>query len=113
MNWYAKTTNRTLENIKTDIKDLNNRIMHQQDSIDKFHTTIQNVVHIGTDVRYQEYGHSWAVVCVEGNINIVKFVDLDRKDAREILDFLKHFEAGKHCVDSSYKQMFLDGLFKF
>lgn len=59
------------------------------------------------------YGRSWAVICVEGNINIVKFIDLDTKDARDVLDFLKHFEAGRHCIDVPYKEMFYDGLFKF
>jgi hypothetical protein len=76
---------------------------------------VENVVYIGTDVvqHPNNYNHSWAVICIEGNMNIVKFVDLDRKNAREILDFIKHFEAGRHCVDSPYKQMFYDGLFKF
>ena len=94
-------------------KELKQDIFHFQESANTLHDTVENVVHIGTDVNRNETGHSWAVVCVEGNINIVKFVDLDRKDAREILDFLKHFEAGRHCVDSPYKEMFYDGLFKF
>lgn len=90
-------------------------ISHCQDSVNVLHNTIENVVHIGTDVRYHnERTHSWAVVCIEGNINIVKFVDLGRQDARGILEYLKHFEAGRHCIDTPYKQMFLDGgLFKF
>ena len=94
-------------------KELKQDISHFQESINTLHNTVENVVHIGTDVHRNETGHSWAVICVEGNINIVKFVDLDKKDAREIFDFLKHFEAGRHCVDSPYKQMFYDGLFKF
>jgi uncharacterized protein YebE (UPF0316 family) len=94
--------------------DLKQDISHFQESVNVLHNTVENVVHIGTDVRRNGYdGHSWAVVCVEGKMNIVKFMDLDRKNAREILDFLKHFEAGRHCIDTPYKEMFYDGLFKF
>jgi len=97
------------------INNNTNDILHSQDSINVLHNTIENVIHIGTDVRYHnERTHSWAVICIEGNINIVKFVDLERRDAMEILRFLKQFEAGRHCIDTPYKQMFLDGgLFKF
>jgi len=31
---------------------------------------------------------------------------LGGQNAREILDFLKNFEAGKHCIDTPYKEMF-------
>ena len=94
-------------------RDLKNDISHFQQSVNTLHSTVENVVHIGTDVHRENSGHSWAVVCVEGKINIVKFVDLDRKNAKEIFDFLKHFEAGRHCVDTTYKEMFYDGFFKF
>jgi hypothetical protein len=59
------------------------QLQHERDSIDILHNTIENVVHIGTDVRESRYndGHSWAVVCIEGKINLVKFVDLGRNDA--------------------------------
>jgi hypothetical protein len=71
-------------------KELKNDISHFQGSVNALHNTVENIVHIGTDVHRENTGHSWAVVCVEGKINIIKFVDLDRKDAREIFDFLKH-----------------------
>ncbi|OHD25263.1 MAG: hypothetical protein A2Y34_03915 [Spirochaetes bacterium GWC1_27_15] len=95
--------------------ELKRDVSHCQDSVNVLHNTIENVVHIGTDVRYHnERTHSWAVICIEGNINIVKFVDLGNQDARSILEYLKHFEAGRHCIDTPYKQMFYDdGLFKF
>ena len=72
-------------------------------------------MHIGTDVR--EYNndreHNWAVICVEGKVNIVKFVDLNRNDSRYVLDFLKQFEAGKHCIDTPRKELFYNEMFKF
>lgn len=94
-------------------KEIQQNISHFQQSVNTLHDTVENVVHIGTDVHMPQSGRSWAVVCIEGKINIVKFIDLDRKNAREVLDFLKHFEAGRHCVDAPYKEMFYDGIFKF
>jgi len=88
-------------------------ISHFQNSVNVLHNTVENVVHIGTDVCKPDQGHSWAVVCIEGKMNIVKFVDLNRQDARGILEYLKHFEAGRHCIDTPYKEMFMEGLFKF
>jgi hypothetical protein len=46
-------------------------------------------------------------------MNFVKFIDLGRSEARDVMMFLKQFEVGKHCIDSPYKEMFYDGLFKF
>ena len=93
-------------------RDLKKDISHFQDSVNTLHDTVENVVHIGTDVQRDDR-HSWAVVCVEGKMNIVKFVDLNRKDARDIFEFLKHFEAGRHCVDVVPNKYFYEGMFKF
>lgn len=82
-------------------------------SINVLHDTIESVVHIGTDVDMGCQPHSWAVVCIEGKMNVVKFIDLKNKDAKEILDFLKCFDAGRHCIDAPSKDIFNDGLFKF
>ena len=105
--------NNLTDRISSNHKDLKNNISHFQDSVNVLHNTIENVVHIGTDFCRDDYGHSWAVVCIEGKINIVKFIDLNRKDAKYIFDFLKQFEGGRHCVDTPYKEMFMDGFFKF
>ena len=97
--------------------DNHRKLISQFDSkVEAIHNTVESVVHIGTDVypHPSNREHSWAVVCIEGKMNIVKFVDLvDRRNAMDILDFLKHFEAGRHCIDTPYSQMFYDGLWKF
>jgi len=102
-----------LESVGVDLKYLNKNVSHFQNSVNVLHNTLESVVHIGTDVYRPDQGHSWAVVCIEGKMNIVKFVDLNRQDARYVFDFLKQFEAGRHCIDAPYKEMFYDGLFKF
>jgi hypothetical protein len=101
-------------NIESVYKNLKNDISHFQDSVNILHNTVENVVHIGTDVCIDNRcRNSWAVICVEGKINIVKFVDLNGRDARDILHFLKQFEAGRHCIDTPYKYVFDDEFFKF
>lgn len=124
LNLLEQKTNNHNKIINTNIFDINNRIdftnkilqdkfSHFQDSVNTLHRTVKNAIHIGTDVRVNEREHSWAVVCIEGKMNLVKFVDLGRNDARYVLDFLKQFDAGRHCIDAPYKEMFYDGLFKF
>jgi len=120
-NKHLKDNRSTLMKINSNMYTLNRTtkdelkkdISHFQQSVNVLHNTVENVVSIGTDVDYYNGGRSWAVVCIEGKINIVKFVDLSRRNALSILDFLKNFEAGKHCIDTPYKQIFYDGLFKF
>jgi hypothetical protein len=112
-NIRLRDINWNLETVDGDIKYLTKEVNHFNQSIDAIHRTVESVIHIGTDVYKPNQGHSWAVICVEGKMNIIKFIDLDRTDAREIFDFLKHFEAGRHCIDTPYKEFFYDGLFKF
>ena len=115
---HIDTNDRAIKNIKNIMYSLNNStriaseqdISHFQESVNVLHNTVKNVVSIGTDV--QPYGRSWAVICIEGKVNIVKFVDLSRKEAMDIHDFLKHFEAGRHCIDSPCNEIFYNGLFK-
>jgi hypothetical protein len=103
------------DQINTNYRILNEDISHFQESVNILHKTVENVVHIGTDVDYNPNNHSWAVVCVEGKMNLVKFISLsDKRDAMDILNFLKQFEAGKHCIDTpAYAEFFHNELFKF
>lgn len=119
-----KTTNKNFDKVLYSIKavdhklevyskNIDSEISHFQESVNTLHTTIENIVHIGTDVRFNEREHSWAVVCIEGKINIVKFIELDKNNAKDMLHILKQFEGGRHCIDTPYSNMFYDGIFKF
>ena len=53
--------------------------------------TTDNCVSVGVDVH--QMGRSWAVINIDGKkTNVLKFVDLDRKTAKEITQFLRQFE---------------------
>jgi uncharacterized protein YbaA (DUF1428 family) len=124
-NDFIYSNNKNINNIKTDIQGFRNsvelqtnrfyeRFQHNDEAISTLHNTIENVVHIATDIEYRETNsRSWAVVCVEGKINIVKFIDLNGRDAREIMMYLKQYEAGRHCIDFPGKDLLYDGFFKF
>lgn len=100
------------ENTYRKITRNENDINYNLQAINTIHTTLENVVHIGTDVRPYG-GHSWAVICIEGKMNMVKFVDLDRADARDVLHFVKRYEGGRHCIDAPQSEFFYEGMFKF
>ena len=89
-----------------------------KDSYNEIHTlqhTLESVVSIGADIvpHESDYSHSWAVVCVEGKINVVKFVSLKRADCRYIMDFLKQFDGSRRVVDSMPSREFFDKDFTF
>lgn len=78
------------------------------DSI-KFMESILAILDVGVDISLptsQEY--SWAVVCIKGHPEYVKFVDITGQDASQVLQFLRHFEKSNVTVDSPvhFRQLF-------
>lgn len=57
------------------------------------------ITDVAVDVNFKEE-HSWAVVCIAGRPEYVKFIPLNNSDARTVIDFLKHFQYSKRIVDS-------------
>lgn len=62
---------------------------------------ITPLLDVGTDIGFRDE-HSWAVVCVKGKPEYVKFVSLEHKDTREIIDFLKRYDKSNHVIDSPF-----------
>lgn len=117
---YRQSNNKDIFNHEMNLKwcgeqfkSHENKFEIQNDKIEALHSTIQSVVSIGTDVttHYDKNG-SWAVVCIEGKYNVVKFVDLRGQYGRDILQFLKQFEASRYVIDAPMsffsKDMFID-----
>lgn len=53
--------------------------------------TTDNCVSVGVDVH--SMGRSWAVININGEkTHVLKFIDMDKKTAREITGFLRRFE---------------------
>lgn len=92
------------------IKNNEENIKNNEENIDILHNTMRNVVSVGADVvRGNNRDRSWAVICIEGNYNIVKFIDMHGADYRYILDFLKQFEGSRMVIDAPPFAYFEDG----
>ena len=75
---------------------------------------ITQIVDIGVDVGFHTEEHSWAVICIEGHPEYVKFLPLNNRDVRYVLDFLKQFQHSRPVIDSpfAFRQMVEDRILK-
>ena len=58
---------------------------------------------VAVDVGFHDSEHSWAVVCIAGRPEYVKFIPLSRVDARTVMNFLRQFQYSQLIVDSPLK----------
>lgn len=63
---------------------------------------MNSICDVGVDVEFTSNAHSWAVVCIAGKPEYVKFVPLTGRDAMGVLDYLKHFEYSNRIIDSPF-----------
>lgn len=70
--------------------------------VDDCHQLMNSMVDVGTDVGFYSDDHSWAVVCIKGHPEYVKFIPLSHRDAHEVLEFLKHFKYSDRVIDSPF-----------
>ena len=77
------------------------RALHE---VDEMKLLYQSITNVGVDVDYNR--HSWAVICIDGRPEYVKFVDLTGAEARDIKSFVNQFSKEKtvnaveHMLDS-------------
>lgn len=67
-----------------------------------------SLIDVGVDVHMHS-PHSWAVICISGKTEYVRFVDLGHKEIYEISKFIKRFEGNNVCIDTPHrmpKEMF-------
>lgn len=58
------------------------------------------ITDVAVDVGFHDSEHSWAVVCIAGRPEYVKFIPLSRADARTVMNFLRQFQYSQLIVDS-------------
>lgn len=115
-NWLFKEE---LEDLKTVrelyevARNIERQAKHTYDKAAKEHFDsvkfMESVLDIGVDMSLpKSQEDSWAVVCIKGHPEYVKFVNLTGQDASQVLQFLKHFEQSNVTVDSPvhFRQMF-------
>ena len=79
------------------------RALHE---VDEMKLLYQSITNTGIDVDYNR--HSWAVICIDGHPEYVKFVDLTGVEARDIKSFINQFGKKKVVVDSPFGSEFRD-----
>lgn len=96
-NWLFKEEINKINNLYNIKHEINNRI----NILEKARDQIMSIIDIGVDIHYK-HPCSWAVICIQGKPEYIKFIDLNHKDAREIMKFLKGFEGSNMIVDSPF-----------
>lgn len=86
MNWLREKLVKWL-NIQQDYLKLEKRI-----------TMLEKLVKIGVDVHQKS--PSWAVVCIEGHPEYIKFYGARTEQIREIKHFLKKFSNSDVIIDA-------------
>lgn len=71
--------------------------IQQSEDMKKMYNQITDVA---VDVGFHDLEHSWAVVCIAGRPEYVKFIPLSGADARTVMNFLRQFQYSHHIVDS-------------
>lgn len=104
---------RQLERAQTVMNEA--RDMHDKSRIlvSDCHKFMNSICDVGTDVAYYGNEHSWAVICIHGKRDFIKFVDMRQCDIREVASFLKRFERSNRVTDSPlHPEMFEDMIIK-
>lgn len=91
---------------------ISTRLTKCENEIESIDNTLRSIVSIGADIYRAPDDHSWAVICIEGNFNIVKFIDMKGADYKYILAVLKQFEKSRNCIDAPPGFMYKD-IFRF
>lgn len=69
---------------------------------DNLQIMLNEITDVGVDVGLYGEEHSWAVICIAGKPEYVKFIPLSHADARTVLDFLKNFRYSRTVIDSPF-----------
>ena len=75
---------------------------NSEKEIEECRRLLTQFVDMGVDVGFHSDDHSWAVICIAGKPEYVKFMPLAHKDAKCVLDFLKQFQYSSQVLDSPF-----------
>lgn len=110
-----------INQLEKQIEDSTNRLRlasiqlgNSEREIEECRRLLTQFVDMGVDVGFHSDDHSWAVICIAGKPEYVKFMPLAHKDAKCVLDFLKQFQYSRQVIDSpfAFREMVRDRIFK-
>ena len=119
--WLFSSEMLRIKQLEKQIEESTNRLRlasiqlgNSEKEIEECRRLLTQFVDIGVDVGFHSDDHSWAVVCIAGKPEYVKFMPLVHKDAKCVLDFLKQFQYSRQVIDSpfAFREMVRDRIFK-
>lgn len=101
---------KTVEDVAHRIRIASVQLDSAEKEVEECRKLLTQFVDIGVDVGFHTEDHSWAVICIAGKQEYVKFLPLNSGDARDVLRFLKQFEYSRQVIDSpiAFKSMLKD-----
>ena len=96
------------------LNEAQNEHLKSRDIVVNCQKFMNSICDVGTDIGFTSDDHSWAVICIHGKIDYVRFIDMRREDVMSITKFLKNFEYSNRVTDSplGYKAIFDDMIIK-
>ena len=78
--------------------------------LDDCQKTMNAICDVGVDVSFYDEEHSWAVVCIKGKKEYIKFMPLNDESVYDVINFLKRFKYSNKVIDSpfAYQRMVKD-----
>lgn len=109
-NWLRSVAENSVDMFNSAKRDMN----RSTEIAEQCRKTMNSICDVGIDIGFRDDYHNWAVVCIHGKTEFVKFVPLTQKDIMSVADFLKQFEYSKRRVDSpfGYKDIIEDYIIK-
>lgn len=118
-NWMFSAEILRINQLEKQVEDSTNRLRlasiqldNSEKEIEECRKLLTQFVDIGVDIGFHSDDHSWAVICIAGKPEYVKFMPLAHKDAKCVLDFLKQFQYSRQVIDSpfAFREMVKDRL---
>ena len=107
--WLFSSEMIRIKQLEKQIEESTNRLRLASNELDKSKKEIEECrrlltqfVDMGVDVGFHSDDHSWAVICIAGKPEYVKFMPLAHKGAEYVLHFLKQFQYSRQVIDSPF-----------
>ena len=119
--WLFSSEMLRIKQLEKQIEESTNRLRlasiqlgNSEKEIEECRRLLTQFVDIGVDVGFHSDDHSWAVICIAGKTEYVKFMPLAHKDAKCVLNFLKQFQYSRQVIDSpfAFREMVRDRILR-
>lgn len=119
--WLFSSEMLRIKQLEKQIEESTNRLRlasiqlgNSEKEIEECRRLLTQFVDMGVDVGFYSDDHSWAVICIAGKSEYVKFMPLAHKDAKCVLDFLKQFQYSSQVIDSpfAFREMVRDRILR-